>query len=115
MLRHMRGLLKAMWSTDAGTGRKNKKAVLFTSSGNRSLAVGRWRLHDRRRSRENFLPVARQRRVDALAVDCLLGALCDRLPCNDLPVPSLGIDRAPGAEVENGRVPVYGERQRRFA
>src|ERR1700681_3043920 len=73
-------------------------ARVTSSAVDRRARIRRGRLYDRRGGGENLLPVARARRVDALAVDRFLGALGNRPLRDHRAVPSLGVDGAPRAE-----------------
>jgi hypothetical protein len=65
-----------------------------------------WRrcLHDRGGSREALGGIRRARRVDPLPVDQALGLLGRGAGHGDPAVPALGVERAPGAEIETGDV-----------
>src|SRR5436309_6083943 len=73
------------------------------------------RLHHRSRGVKDLAPISRARRVDALAIDKLLGPL-RRLPGgDDATIPTFCIHRTPRAEIEDRGVPVYAQRQHRLA
>src|SRR5215469_1572207 len=64
---------------------------------------------------ENRSSSARSRRVDSLAIDCLLYSLRFSAFEYHVAIPSFGIDRTPRAKVEHRDVPVDVKRQQRFS
>src|ERR1700730_12637150 len=93
--------------------RRYLRADSFSGS-QASMELVRWGLHDRRRGIENLAPVARAWRIDALAIDDLLGALGRRTLRRHLAVPALRIDGPPGTEIEAGDIAIDIERQHRL-
>src|ERR1700756_3119948 len=63
-------------------------------------------LHNRRRRVEDLAPICKGRRIDALAVDDLLGPLGGRARRDDVPIPSFGVHGAPRAEIETCHIPI---------
>src|SRR5690242_3631899 len=83
---------------------------------------GRWLLAQWRGGRNNRRSLGKQIgaaagewRIDALVIDRHLGRLGGRSRRGDLAVPSRGVERAPGAEVEHGDVPVDVKWKHRLA
>jgi len=71
--------------------------------------------HHRGAGGEDIVPVSVAGRIDTHAIDHLLGLLGARAVRQQLAIPADGVDRAPGAEVEDRRVPVDPQRQHRRA
>src|SRR4051794_13917983 len=77
-------------------------------------AQRRRRLNSRSSRGEKIRTAAGTRRIDALLIDGLLGRLGSRSGRGDATVPSDGVKRAPGAEVEHGNVLIDVERKHRL-
>src|SRR5262245_17361065 len=81
-------------------------AVSTTLSAIRRLMIRLGRLLNHRRCRgEDLLAIAGQRRINPLAVDNPFGLLRRLALCDDVPVPSFGVDGPPAAQVQHGHVP----------
>src|SRR5262245_49037652 len=72
-------------------------------------------LYHRRGSREDFLAIPGQGRINALAVNELLGLLRRFAFRSDMAFPALGIHGAPPPQIQPGHIPWYAERQHRQA
>jgi hypothetical protein len=57
----------------------------------------------------------RPRWIDALRIDQLLGCFCGGSGRNDMSIPTVRVNRAPRAEIENCSVPTDLQRQQRLA